>query len=278
MSEAGQSVSDHPVIGVYDSGAGGLTVMKALAQVLPGASFVYFGDTGRCPYGPKGADTITRYAIESTNFLLEHGADVVVVACNTATAVALDRLTTMFSLPIFGVIEPAVQQATVVTKSGKIGVIGTTRTVTTKSHEIAIKKVLPDADVLSIACPLFVPVVEEGCPTQLILQQLVREYLSPLKAKNVDTLILGCTHYPLIESEIRKEMGEAVSIIDPAYPCALAVSKVLPADCQKPQERSFRFFVSDDPGRFSVLAKTFLGMEMGPVCCVSQGRSWCGSI
>lgn len=273
-------IPDHPVIGVYDSGVGGLTVMKSLAATLPGVSFVYFGDTARYPYGPKGEATITRYAIESTGFLLEQGADVVVVACNTATAVALERLHTSFSTPMIGVITPAAQEAVSVTKNGKIGVVGTTRTVKTKSHEIAIKSLLPDAQVVAVACPLFVPVVEEGCPNDLILRYLVKEYLAPLKQQQIDTLLLGCTHYPIIESAIREEMGPSVSIVDPADACALAVAAALPQSCRRGvARRSFQFFVSDDPERFALIGETFLGMKMGTVQCVSQeGRKWCATV
>lgn len=256
---------DSPLeIGVFDSGLGGLSVIKALSRTIQEASFIYFGDTARFPYGTKSAETITRYSIENTQFLINQGAQAVVIACNTATSVALPTLCAQFSIPIFGVIDPAAKKAASVTKNGCIGVIGTTRTIKTNSYETALLKVLPQAQVSSVACPLLVSIVEEGCPSKDAVRLIIREYLRPLKNKGVDTLLLGCTHYPLMRDLLQEEMGSSVTIIDPAESCAEEVSSVFAHSCRD-KRRQFRFFASDDQVRFKDAGEAFLGMKMGSV-------------
>ena len=215
-----EKASSTPVIGVFDSGIGGLTVVKALIEKTHSLSLVYLGDTARFPYGTKSAATIVRYAIENTSFLIDQGAQIIIVACNTATAVALPCLQSLFSIPVYGVIEPAALRAVKLTKNGNIGVIGTNRTIKTRSYTKAILRLLPEAQVTALACPLLVSLIEDGCPTVEIKKLIVREYLRPLLGKNIDTLLLGCTHYPLIESLIQEELGNAVTIVDPAKTCA----------------------------------------------------------
>lgn len=253
-----------PVIGVFDSGLGGLSVVKALSELSPGLSVVYFGDTARFPYGTKSAETIIRYACENTAFLLEQGAQEIIVACNTATATALDTLRQKFSVPIFGVIEPAAQKAVELTKTGRIGVIGTTRTIKTQSYTRSITSLLPTAHVTAVACPLLVSLVEEDCPSEEAKRLLIRSYLQPLKHAKIDTLLLGCTHYPLLGSIIQEEIGEEVVIVDPASSCANVVASSLAASpLTGPSE--YRFFASDDASRFQDIGEAFLGIKISTV-------------
>lgn len=251
------------LVGIFDSGVGGLSVVKALRKVLAQTSFVYFGDTARFPYGGKSPATICRYAVENTQFLISKGAEVIVVGCNTATSVALPTLQKSFSLPIFGVIEPAAKKASTLTKTGRIGVIGTARTIKSKSYTKAIHSLLPEAEVFSHPCPLLVSIIEEGSPSKEIERLVVREYLRPLKQRNIDTLLLGCTHYALLTPLIQEELGADVAIIDPAETVAEAVSRALSLVSQK--NPSCRFFASDDPSRFKRIGEVFLGMKMGSV-------------
>lgn len=259
-----EDVPTTPVIGIFDSGLGGLTVVKALRERSPDLSLVYFGDTARFPYGTKSAATIIRYAIENTSFLIDQGAQIIIVACNTATAVALPPLQSLFSIPIFGVIDPAARRAVEMTKTGNIGVIGTSRTIKTRSYTTAILSLLPQAHVTAVACPLLVSVIEDGSPSEEIKRLIIREYLRPLKRKNIDTLLLGCTHYPLVESLIREELGDRVTIVDPAQTCAeIIVAKHLYPNSTTPP--SYRFFASDDAIRFRAIGEAFLGMKIGKV-------------
>lgn len=253
------------VIGVFDSGLGGLTVVKALTEKAKGLSLVYFGDTARFPYGTKSAETVVKYSIENTSFLLSQGAKAIVVACNTATAVALPRLQSLFaSTPIYGVIDPAASRAVKVTKRGNIGVIGTNRTIQTQSYTKAIHRLLPEAHVTALACPLLVSLIEDGAPSEEITRLVVREYLRPLKQQNIDTLLLGCTHYPLIESVIQEEIGGSVTIVDPAQTCAEVVAACIP-DHFSGGSSEFRFFASDDTFRFKTVGEAFLGVKIEKV-------------
>jgi glutamate racemase len=257
--------STTPVIGVFDSGLGGLTVVKALRETPVSLSLIYFGDTARFPYGTKSAETVVRYAIENTSFLIAQGAQIIIVACNTATAVALPHLRSLFSIPVYGVIDPAAQLAAEVSKNGNIAVIGTSRTIKTRSYTKAILRLRPDAHVTAIACPLLSSLIEDGCPSEEIKRLVVREYLHPLKDKKIDTLILGCTHYPLVESLIQEELGSTVTIVDPAKTCAKVVADALPLH-HTFNPSTYRFFASDDTLRFRAIGEAFLGMKMGKVC------------
>ena len=250
-----------PVIGVFDSGFGGLTVVKALISQMPGFPIVYFGDTARFPYGTKSAETIVRYAHENAKFLISQGAQVIVVACNTATATALKSLQNSLPIPVFGVIEPAAEQAAKVSKSGRIGVIATTRTIKTQSYTQSILKHFPGADVTAIACPLLVSMIEDDCPSNEAKRLVVREYLRPLKENNVDTLLLGCTHYPLLEPLIREEMGPEVVIVDPAQTCATLVAASL-SHLPTQATPQHRFFASDDADRFKTIGESILGVSI----------------
>lgn len=252
-------------IGMFDSGLGGLTVMRQLVNVLPDESVIYLGDTARLPYGAKSPETILRYSIENSVFLIQKNIKMLIVACNTASAHALDELQQIFSVPIMGVIEPGAESAVKATKNGRIAVLGTQGTIHSQCYKKAILKKSPQAEVFSIACPLFVPLVEEDYIAYPATRLIVQEYLRPLKEQRIDTLLLGCTHYPLLKELILDEMGEGVNIVDSATACAEKVSELLDqATMRRPPFPAphYRYFVSDDPKKFQLLGSSFLGMPI----------------
>jgi glutamate racemase len=202
------------LIGVFDSGIGGLTVVRALKQYLPGYDITYFGDTARTPYGTKSPETVIQYAIEDADILLERGAQILVVGCNTAASVATDTLRDRFDVPIFEVISPAVHTAVSHPRGKRVGVIGTRATVNSRVYEKQIRALRPDMEVYAAACPLLVPLVEEGWLKRGETRRIVKKYLLPLKLKQIDMLILGCTHYPLLKEIIQAKVGKRVKIID----------------------------------------------------------------
>jgi glutamate racemase len=244
--------------GIFDSGIGGLTVLKSLTERLPPSSYIYFGDTARTPYGPKSKNTIIRYSIENSIFLIEKKIDLLVLACNTASSLALDTLSSLFSIPVLGVIDPAVEKACCATRNGKIGIIGTKATIRSKIYEKKIKAKNPKIETFSGACPLFVPLIEEGYRNKDVIELVVRDYLAPLKKKNIDTLILACTHYPLLKEYIQKEVGREILCIDPGEALAEEIEKTGPQDLSK-ESASLEFFVSDDPERFRKVGERFFG-------------------
>jgi len=259
------------IIGVFDSGVGGLTVLREIEKELPNDSFIYFGDTARCPYGPKGDQTIIRYSIENTIFLIEQGVECIIVACNTATSLAIERLQATFHVPVIGVIEPAAKKAAEVTVSGRIGIIGTKATIHSGVYQKNIKHYLPEAHVIGHACPLFVPLVEDGFTNQEIIRLIVKEYIAPFKKEKIDTLILGCTHYPLLAPYIREELGQDVHIVDPAVTSVEAVKAMKQSmRAKQAEEPRQRFFVSDDPEKFSLLAHRFFGRALPHIEKVSS--------
>ena len=250
-------------IGVFDSGIGGLTVVAALTRRLPKESILYFGDTARVPYGPKSPDTVRRYASEISAWLLSEGVKTVVVACNTATAHALPALQAELPVPVIGVIEPGAHAALAVAATGGIGVIGTAGTIASGAYARAIWALAPEATVVSQACPLFVPLVEEGWTEHPATKLVAREYLAPLIAAHVKALVLGCTHYPLLRTTLSEVMGESVSLIDSADATAREVARVLEerklmvsSDAPPPRHR---FVASDAPAQFLRLGQRFLG-------------------
>ena len=212
-------------IGVFDSGIGGLTVLKEIRKVLPNEKIFYFGDTARVPYGEKTKELITRYSKEIVEFLLDKEVSAIVVACNTATALALEELKKTFKIPIIGVIKAGAKTAINTTKSGNIGVIGTKATVNSKRYEEEIKKLSENVKVIAKACPLFVPAVEEGILDGKLVDQIIKTYLDDFE-KEIDTLILGCTHYPLLKSAIGK-IYTNLNIVDPARETALDLKEIL---------------------------------------------------
>lgn len=265
--------NDISPIGMFDSGIGGLTVMHELIKVLPFEDVVYFGDTARLPYGGKSKETIVRYSIESAIFLIEKKVKIVVVACNTAASQALDKLQQIFSLPVVGVIDPGAKHAVEITKNGCIAVLGTKGTIQSEAYQKAILAKDPNATVYSIPCPLFVPLVEEDCLHHPAARLIVQEYLKPLKSKRVDTVLLGCTHYPLLKDLIRDELGNDVQIVDSATSCAEEVKNILGEKSLKNCSRNasdYHYYVSDDPHKFKTLGKAFLKMPINHVEAVSR--------
>lgn len=238
-------------IGVFDSGLGGLTVVRALRKRLPDESILYFGDTARVPYGPKSTETIRRFTREITRFLRRQGVKMIVAACNTCTATALDCVAEEFDGPVLGVIEPGVEAAVMKTRNQCVGVIGTLATINSAAYERALLEHLPQARVYSTACPLFVPLAEERMENHTATRLIAKEYLSPLLDQGIDTLILGCTHYPLLREAIQETVGPGVTVVDSAECTAEAVARILGArgiETPKGSAVSSRYFVSDDPG------------------------------
>lgn len=261
-------------IGIFDSGIGGLTVTRAIYETLPRESTVYFGDTARVPYGPKSPETVRRYSLEILDWLLEQGVKAVVVACNTSTAHALDALREASPVPVIGVIEPGAAAAARATRGGPIGVIGTVGTVASGAYARAIQALHPGADVRQVACPLFVPLVEEGWFDHPATELVAREYLAPFIAAQVDVLVLGCTHYPLLKPLLARVMGPSVALIDSADETALETRRVLKEtglaapDGHLP---THRFAVSDDEARFRQVGARFIGERLGGAEVVRLG-------
>ena len=261
-------------IGIFDSGIGGLTVLKEIRRELPGEDLVYFGDTAHLPYGTKSKETITKFSMENVNFLKGFGTKIVVVACNTASALGLESLKKEFSFPVIGVIEPGARRALAKTKNGRIGVIGTKSTIGSGSYEACLKKLDPTVKVYSGACPLFVPFVEEGWLEGEIVSKLARVYLAQLRSFGVDTLILGCTHYPLLSSVIQKTIGAKVKLVNSAEETAKEAKDLLAklkiSSRKKKNLQETRFYVSDEPEQFRVLGERFLGRPIHSVAKVGD--------
>ena len=261
-------------LGVFDSGIGGLTVARALFERLPQESVIYFGDTARVPYGPKSPETVRRYSSEILAYLLHRGVKAVVVACNTSTAHALDHLRAHAPVPVVGVIDPGARAAVAATASGRIGVIGTAGTIASGAYERAIKALRPDATVVSQACPLFVPLVEEGWFDHPATVLVAREYLQPLERAQVDVLVLGCTHYPLLKPLLAQVLGPGVRLIDSAEETANAVrSELETAGMLAPAggQPTHQFVVSDDEPHFRRVGARFLGEKLQDVAVVPLG-------
>jgi len=237
------------MIGIFDSGIGGMTVARAVEQLLPGHSIVYFGDIARTPYGSKSVATITEYSLQNTEFLLRQGAEIIIIACNSASSVATEALRREFQAPIIEVISPAANQALASTKNGRIGIIGTRATIRSEIYERTIYEQRPDFQVFSAACPLLVPLVEEGWINKQETKMILRRYLHPLKDKQIDTLVLGCTHYPLLKNLIQTRIGRRVTLIDSSVATARFVHNLLTEQphlvSQEAGEVKHRYFVSD---------------------------------
>ena len=252
-------------IGVFDSGIGGLTVVKHLSTVLPNEHIVYFGDTARVPYGSKSNSTVIGYSIQDTNFLLNKNVKVVVVACNTASSIALSALQKKFSVLVIGVILPGAQMAVNKSKNGKIGVIGTRATINNKAYSKAIKEINNKIEVFEKACPLFVPLAEEGWSHHQATYEIAEEYLKELRKKEIDTLVLGCTHYPILADVIQEVIGSNVKLID----SGVATAEVIKSEISKLGLQSdstlhgnLDLFVSDIPTKFQEVAELFLGKKV----------------
>lgn len=254
-------MSDSRPIGIFDSGVGGLTVVSEIEKLLPKEGIVYFGDTARVPYGTKSKETVTKFSVENIEFLMEHDVKLVVVACNTASSLSLNFLKRCFRVPVIGVIEPGATSAASMTRNSRIGVIGTQATISSGAYEKAIRRISSKLSVYSQSCPLFVPLVEEGWLGGKVTLEVASVYLEPLKRRRIDTLILGCTHYPLLKDVIRKVMGGNVLLINSARSVAEETKAILGANgllnSSKGNGRQ-QFFVSDEPGRFIKLGMKFL--------------------
>lgn len=253
---------DNRAIGVFDSGLGGLTAVRRLHEILPQENIIYFGDTGRVPYGTRGAATILKYARQDVAFLKQFDLKAMIVACNTVSAVALDTVASENALPMIGVVTPACEKAVSVTRNGKIGVVGTAATVRSGAYERELHERNPALSILMQACPLFVPLVENGRVQRgdVVIETVVKEYLEPMKKKGIDTLILGCTHYPLLSDVIADYMGDTVTLVDSG---AEAANRAL-TQVEKAQRAHghTEYYVSDDPENFSQLANLFLQSEV----------------
>ncbi|MBQ5676758.1 MAG: glutamate racemase [Lachnospiraceae bacterium] len=251
-------------IGVFDSGIGGLTVVREIMRQIPNEKIIYFGDTARVPYGSKSKDTITRYSRQICRFLMTKEVKTIVVACNTATAYALDELEKEIDLPMIGVLKPGAKVAAETTKNGKVGVIATRATIGSESYTHYIKQINPEATVLGKACPLFVPLVEEGLLEDPVTDEIAMRYLSELKDEEIDTLILGCTHYPLIRKTIGRTMGDGVTLVNPAYETArelkeqLAMRNLLNEEKIDLGTNKYQFYVSDAADKFQQFANSII--------------------
>lgn len=261
-------MSKRSPIGIFDSGIGGLTVFAAVRRRLPDESILYIGDTARVPYGTKSAETVIRYAKECAGFLVDRGVKALVVACNTASAYALPDITASFDVPVIGVVEPGCRAALKTTRNGGIGVIGTAGTVGSNAYGSSLKRFNPEARVVSRACPLFVPLVEEGWTDGEVARAVAERYLSGLRSEGIDTLILGCTHYPLLKPIIAEEMGEGVSLVDSAEATADGLAGML-ADgglaVEKASSPEHHLYVTDLPARFETIAHRFLEGDLPQV-------------
>jgi glutamate racemase len=257
-------VGKDSAIGVFDSGIGGLTVLHRIIEALPRENTVYLGDTARAPYGTKSVETVLRYSFENSDFLIEKGVKLLVVACNTCSAIALTPVRERLAIPVVGVIEPGVRRAIKSTKNKKIGVIGTEATIQSGAYTRALRNADPAFEVYSRACPLFVPLVEEGWTDNAVVELTVKNYLGSLKQSGIDTLILGCTHYPLLKKAIRKFMGKGVVLVDSAEEVATEVAALLKRHslARKNGKATHGFFVTDAPERFIKVGRRFLGEKV----------------
>lgn len=255
-------------IGVFDSGVGGLTVAREIIRQLPNERIVYFGDTARVPYGSKSKDTVKRYSKQIVRFLLTQNVKAIVVACNTASAFALEELSSELDIPIIGVIKPGAKAAVENTKTKRIGVIGTEGTIRSAIYSEVIHEYDKETIVLGKPCPLFVPLVEEGWLHDTVTDEVAYRYLNEFKDRDIDTLIMGCTHYPLIRSTIMKTMGENVFLVNPAYETANSLKRLLdeknissPEDLI-PKSNMYKFYVSDAPRKFVEFANSIMPVEV----------------
>lgn len=259
-------------IGVFDSGVGGLTVAREIMRQIPKERITYFGDTARVPYGTKSRDTIVRYSRQIIRFLKTRGVKAIVVACNTASAFALEELRPEVDVPIIGVVKPGARAAAVATHNGRIGVIGTEGTIESGIYTEYLQRLCPGVQVIGKACPLFVSLAEEGWLEDEITTLVARRYLEELRQSGIDTLILGCTHYPLLRSTVANIMGESVTLVNPAYETAMGLRTLLEENGlanegkDKKEENPYEFFVSDAAERFKRIARSILPFDIMNTC------------
>ncbi len=255
-------MADEKPIGVFDSGLGGLTVVKELMKNLPNEQIIYLGDTARVPYGSKSEKSIKGFTLEASLFLLEHDVKMIIIACNSASSVALSYMTRMFKIPFLGVIEPGALGALDTTKNERIGIIGTNRTIESDAYTKAIHKLNPSIRIFKKACPLFVPLAEEGWTNHQITKMVAKEYLEIFEGTNIDTLILGCTHYPLLKDIIQEIMTDEVNLIDSGIETAKLTKELLVKNQLTSEKRNINnhlFYVTDAPDKFKGISERFLG-------------------
>ena len=263
--QKGKYKMDKRPIGVFDSGIGGLTVLREIMEQLPYENVIYFGDTARIPYGSKSEQTVKKFAYQCASFLKSKDVKTIVIACNTASAFAIDYLQERFDIPVIGVIEPGARGAVETTANGKIGVIGTSGTIGSGAYQAAIMEKNHEAEVIGIPCPLFVPIVEEGWEYSTVAELTAQQYLIELKEHGVDALVLGCTHYPILRYTIGKVLGEGVRLVNPAFETAkelkeiLTKNSMLKEDFTKPK---YEYYVSDAPEKFRRLGGNFLKKDI----------------
>ncbi len=261
-------------IGVFDSGIGGLTVLKEILKALPYENTVYLGDTARVPYGIRSPETVLRYSFENTRFLISKNIKLLVIACNTSSAISLDAIKEMVNIPVIGVIEPGAKAAVKATRNKMVGVIGTEATIKSNSYTKAIKNLDKEISVTALACPLFVPLVEEGWTDGTIASLIAEKYLSNFKNSNIDTIVLGCTHYPLLKKVISNVMGSEVTLIDSAIETAGEIKKILKTSgLEKKKEGSplREFFVTDSVEKFLNIGEKFLGEKINNIEKIQLG-------
>jgi len=265
-------MSNTQPIGVFDSGIGGLTVVRALMRHLPFENLVYFGDTARVPYGPKSAQVVREYAVQDTEELLKHNVKFIIIACNTVSAVALDVVQKRAKVPVLGVILPGAEAAVLATKKNRLGVIGTVGTIASNAYTNAIRQLNPGIQVFAKACPLFVPLAEEGWTSHPATELVAKDYLFPLTLEKIDTLILGCTHYPLLKETIDTVLHRSVTLIDSGEATAIAAVRILAEQRlhnESTMKPNVQFFVSDIPHKFTEVGERFLGQKLGKINRVS---------
>ena len=260
---------DNRPIGIFDSGFGGLSVASEIMNQLPGERIIYFGDTAHLPYGSKSREVVTGYSLRVAGFLAEKGVKLIVIACNTASSYALEALSGKYSLPLVDVVTPGARAAAGLTGASRVGIIGTAATIKSRSYELAMGKLNPDIKIFTRACPLFVPLVEEGMVEGQVTLLVAKGYLSALKEEKIDTLILGCTHYPFLKKIITWVMGVEVALVDSAEETAKEVKRVLSEKGMLSQARAeqagHEYYVSDDPDKFLQMGSQFLGKNIGRV-------------
>lgn len=264
-------------IGIFDSGFGGLTVMRQVRALLPYENMLYFGDTARLPYGNKNSNTILRYTVEGASFLVEQGIKALVIACHTAcSAAAVEQLRNLFPIPIISIVEESIEEVVHSSSQGKVAILATRATILSEIYQKNLSANLPHAKLQAIACPLFVPLVEEGYISHPLSSLAAHEYLSQLRSQPVDTVLLGCTHYPLLRPVIQQELGETVRLIDPSQTCAQKLKNILESQnlCHPYQQTpSYTFYVSDDPNKFQSLGSLFLNHPITSVHCVHSAQA-----
>lgn len=266
------SPQDLQPLGIFDSGLGGLTVVRQIQKVFPTLPIIYYGDTARVPYGTKSPKTVTHFSRQIIDFLIAQNVQAIVVACNTASAAAVPVLKDEYDIPIYGVVEPGAEAAFAASKSGRIGVIGTNSTIRTNVYTKAIQSRDSSLSVFGKACPLFVPLVEEGWEEHDVTRQIAREYLNPVLEDEIDTLILGCTHYPMLTKTLKKILPAGINIIDSGVAAANELEGKIQVSSDAAPEH--KYFVSDTPERFAELAARFLGKPMQQIYHFDVDRVW----